>query len=89
MDERTDEQILREIEVHNGNVVKLLKRAHEIHMSALDMDNLDAYIALMKRAIAFQQLSVEEMDRAVNLQNILSRRQLDSLICHGLKFGVL
>lgn len=87
MDEKTGEQILNEIEVHSSNTIKLLNRAHEIQMSALDLDNIDAYIAVMKRAVALQKLSIEEWQKAANLLNFLSQRQLDSLIYKSSKLG--
>lgn len=87
MDEKTDEQILNEIEVHSSNSIKLMKRSHELHMSALDLDNLDACIAVMKRAVSLQELSIEEMQKAANLQNILSQR-LSSLQHLRAKFGL-
>lgn len=87
MNEKTDEQILNEIEVHSSNAIKLLNRAHEIQMSALDLDNIDAYIVVMKRAVALQKLSIEEWQKAANLLNSMSQRQLDSLIYKSSKLG--
>lgn len=87
MNEKTDEQILNEIEVHSSNAVKLLNRSHEIHMAALNLENIDAYIAVLKRAAALQELSIEEMQKAVELQNTFSQR-LISLQHLKSKFGM-
>lgn len=78
MIEKSDEQILSEIEIHTGNAVKLLKKAYEIKLSLLDVNNLDNYIAEVKRAVEFQKFSIEEMQKAVDLQIVLSER-LNSL----------
>lgn len=88
MEDKSAKQILSDIEVHSSNAIRLLNRSHEIQMSALDMDNLDAYIVAMRRAVAFQELSIREMQKAANLQCLLSRRQLDYLINQKLKFGL-
>lgn len=87
MGEKTDEQILTEIEVHTGNAVELLKKSQEISRTAVDLEDIDNYIAVMKRAIALQNLSMEEMQKAVELQQVFAQR-LTSLQTLKSKFGL-
>lgn len=87
MGEKTDEQILTEVEVHTSNAVELLKKSQEISRTALDLEDIDNYIAVMKRAIALQNLSMEEMQKAVDLQQIFAQR-LASLQTLKSKFGL-
>lgn len=74
MSDKTDEQIVIEIEVHSSNAITLLKKSQEIKRSALDMHNLDDYNAAIKRAVDFQKLSMDEMQKAVNLLNTFTSR---------------
>lgn len=87
MGKKTDEQILTEVEVHTSNAVELLKKSQEISRTALDLDDIDNYIAAMKRAIALQNLSMEEMQKAVDLQQVFAQR-LTSLQTLRSKFGL-
>lgn len=87
MGEKTDEQILNEVEVHTGNAVELLKRSQEISRMALDLNDIDSYIAEMKRAIELQNLSMEEMQKAIDLEQIFAQR-LSSLKTLRSKFGL-
>lgn len=87
MKDKTDKQILNEIEVYCSNSLELLKRSHKIHEAALNLDNIDAYIAEMKRSVEFQKHSIEEMQKAVELQHIYYER-LVSLQHLTSKFGL-
>lgn len=87
MSEKTDEQIVSEIETHTANALKLLKRAREIQKSALQLDDVDACIAAMKRAVALHEFSAREMQKAAGLQKIYSER-LNSLEHMRKSFGL-
>lgn len=87
MKDKTDEQILNEIEVYCSNSLELLKRSREIHVTALDLHNIDVYIAEMKRSVEFQKLSIGEMQKAFDLQHSYYERLVSSQNLKS-KFGL-